>query len=151
MTDIETKLAELEARIDALEGRHRADDLAQGSVEYRGRVDFAGEIDWTIHYSAAAVLELPASARVDVLAALGHPIRLALVQLLLDGPRAGAELADAVDLTSTGQLYHHLRALSSAGIIEQHGRGNYHIPAPKVVPVLVLMTAAADIAGILRH
>lgn len=150
MTDVETKLAELEARIEALEGHHRADDPTRGFVEYCGRVDFAGEVDWTIRYSAASVLRLPANARVEVLAALGHPIRLALVQLLLDGPHTGTELAEAVGLTSTGQLYHHVRALSSAGIVEQHSRGTYRIPAPKVVPVLVLMTAAADIAGLLR-
>ncbi|WP_459547441.1 ArsR/SmtB family transcription factor [Nocardia sp. X0981] len=151
MTDVETKLAELEARIEALEGHHRADDPTRGFVEYHGRVDFAGEVDWTIRYSAASVLRLPANDRVEVLAALGHPIRLALAQLLLDGPRTGTELAEAVGLTSTGQLYHHIRALSSAGIVEQHSRGAYRIPAPKVVPVLVLMTAAADIAGLLRH
>ncbi|GGL16393.1 winged helix-turn-helix domain-containing protein [Nocardia jinanensis] len=152
MTDVAAKLAELEARIEALEGRPRpGDTAAHGSIEYRGHVDFAGEVNWTIRYSAAAVLQLSATARGEVLAALGHPVRLALVQLLLDGPCTGTEMAEAVGLTSTGQLYHHVRALSSAGIIEQHSRATYQIPPPKVVPVLVLMTAAADIAGLLSR
>ncbi|MFI6213758.1 ArsR/SmtB family transcription factor [Nocardia brasiliensis] len=150
MTDVKGKLAELEARIEALEGQRGIDDPARGFIDYRGTVDFDGEIDWTIRYSAAAVLGLPAAARVEVLAALGHPVRHALIQELLESPRTGAELAEALGLTSTGQLYHHMRALSSAKIIEQSRRGTYRIPASKVVPVLVLMTAAADIAEVLR-
>ncbi|MBF6215123.1 winged helix-turn-helix transcriptional regulator [Nocardia puris] len=150
MTDVAAKLAELEARIEALEGRPETAPAERGFVEYGGSVDFGGPVDWTIRYSAAAVVDLPAQARVDVLAALGHPVRRALVEVLLDGPHTGAELAEAVGLTSQGQLYHHVRALSSAKIVEQHGRGAYRIPAQKLVPLLIIMTAAADIAEVLR-
>lgn len=150
MTDVAAKLAELEARIEALEGRRETASAERGFVEYGGSVDFGGPVDWTIRYSAAAVVDLPAQARVDVLAALGHPVRRALVEAMLDGPRTGAELAEAVGLTSQGQLYHHVRALSSAKVVEQHGRGAYRIPAPKLVPLLIIMTAAADIAEVLR-
>ncbi|NEW38431.1 winged helix-turn-helix transcriptional regulator [Nocardia cyriacigeorgica] len=151
MTDVAAKLAELEARIEELEGRRHIDDSARGYIDYSGSVDLGGgPIDWTIRYSAAAVPQLPAQARVDVLAALGHPVRRALVETLLDGPRTGTELAEAVSLTSAGQLYHHIRALTSAKVIEQHTRGAYRIPAPKVVPLLVVMTAAADIGEALR-
>ncbi|WP_435591703.1 winged helix-turn-helix domain-containing protein [Nocardia sp. bgisy118] len=146
MTDVEGKLAELEARIEALEGRPVIEDAARGFIEYRGTVDFGSEISWTIRYAASSVLNLPAAARVEALAALGHPVRQALIQALLDGPRTGAELAEAVGLTSTGQLYHHVRALTAPKIIEQHSRGAYRIPPAKVVPLLVLMTAAADLA-----
>lgn len=150
MTDVVAKLAELEERIAALERPVRTDSGERGFVEYRGSVDFGGPVDWTIRYSAAAVRDLPAQDRVDVLAALGHPVRRALVEALLDGPRSGAELAEAVGLTSQGQLYHHVRALTSAKVIEQHGRGTYRIPAPKLVPTLIIMAAAADIAEVLR-
>lgn len=150
MTDVAAKLAELEARIEQLEGRRRTEDAERGFIEYGGSVDFGGPIDWTIRYSAAAIRQLPAQARVDVLAALGHPVRRALIETLLDGPATGAELAAAVSLNSTGQLYHHIRALTSAKVIEQHTRGAYRIPAPKVVPLLIIMTAAADIGEVLR-
>ncbi|MFE3441639.1 ArsR/SmtB family transcription factor [Nocardia sp. NPDC059180] len=151
MTDVAAKLAELEARIEALEGQRPTEDSAHGYIDYSGNVDFgAGPINWSIRYSAAAVPQLPTQARVDVLAALGHPVRRALVETLLDGPRTGAELAEAVSLTSAGQLYHHIRALTSAKVIEQHTRGAYRIPAEKVVPLLVMMTAAADIGEVLR-
>lgn len=150
MTDVQAKLAELEARIETLEGGRAPEDPVHGFVEYGGAVDFGGEITWNIRYSAAAMLRLPTAQRVEVLAALGHPVRQALVSMLLEGPRTGTELADGVDLGSTGQLYHHLRALTAAKIVEQHGRGAYRIPPPKVVPILVLLTAAADIAELLR-
>ncbi|WP_069166867.1 ArsR/SmtB family transcription factor [Nocardia altamirensis] len=150
MTDVDAKLAELEARIAALESQRPAEDDARGFIRYGGSVDLGGQIDWTIQYSAGAVRQLPAHARVEVLAALGHSVRQALVEVLLDGPRTGVELAEAVGLSSAGQLHHHLRALTSARIVEQQGRGVYHIPPAKVVPVLVLMTAAADIAEVLR-
>ncbi len=150
MTDVAAKLAELEARIEELEGRRRTGDAEHGFIEYRGSVDFGGPVDWTIRYSAAAIPQLPAQTRVDVLAALGHPVRQALIEALLDGPRTGTELAEAVSLNSTGQLYHHIRTLTSAKVIEQHTRGAYRIPAQKVVPLLILMTAAADIGEVLR-
>jgi hypothetical protein len=65
--------------------------------------------------------------------------RRALVETLLDGPRTGTELAEAVSLTSAGRLYHHIRALTSAKVIEQHTRGTYRI---KAVPLLIMVTAA---------
>jgi hypothetical protein len=34
--------------------------------------------------------------------------------------------------------------------VEQDGRGSYRIAPPAVVPVLVLLAAAADVAGQLR-
>jgi hypothetical protein len=51
---------------------------------------------------------------------------------------------------STGQLYHHLRSLTHCGIVEQDGRGSYRVAPRAVVPALVLLTAAADVAGQLR-
>lgn len=86
-----------------------------GEVGYQGSVDFAGSVNWSIGYDASAVLELSAGATVDVLAALGHPTRLALVQTLVRRPATATELAAAVDLSSPGQLYHHLRTLTAAG------------------------------------
>lgn len=62
----------------------------------------------------------------------------------------GPGSTDAAGLTSQGQLYRHVRALISAKVIEQHGRGSYRIPASKLVPTLIIMTAAADIAEVLR-
>lgn len=70
--------------------------------------------------------------------------------LLADGPRSTSALQEAAELASTGQLYHHLRTLTHSGLVEQDGRGSYRVNGRAVVPVLVLLTAAADVAGQLR-
>lgn len=150
--ELEARLAELEARVAELERRDIPDAQTGpmrtgGEVAYRGDVHLHGDVKWDIGYSPDAVLELSIRRTSDVLAALGHPVRLEIVRTLLRGPANATDLQDAVGLGSTGQVYHHLKALGSANIVEQHGRGDYRIGAKKVVPLLVSMLAAADISG----
>ena len=164
------RIADLEVRVAALEAGGPppsrpaardpggAPDTPDGSVSpdgsgkigYQGRVTLHGEVNWTIRYSPAATLELDTTAATGVLAALGNPARASVIRQLLAGPAVAADLQEAAGLSSTGQLYHHLRALTSARIVEQDGRGRYRMPARVVVPVLVLLLAGADIAGELR-
>nr|WP_218891522.1 helix-turn-helix domain-containing protein [Actinomycetospora corticicola] len=120
-----------------------------GVVSYEGAVRLHGEVSWRIDYSPSAALGLPAAPTAEVLAALGHPVRLALVRRLLTGPASAAELQDAAELSSTGQVYHHLRALTAARVVEQDGR-SFRVPATGVVPVLTMLLAAGDVAGLLR-
>jgi len=87
------------------------------------------------------------AAGATVLAALGHPVRIALVRRLLIGPVTAAALQETAELSSTGQLYHHLRSLTGARVVEQDGRGSYRVPPRAVVPALVLLLGAADVAG----
>lgn len=152
MTD-DARLAALEARVAALEsaGSAPAPEAVDesGLVSYEGAVRLHGEVSWRIGFSPAAVVDLPAGPTAEVLAALGHPVRLALVRRLLTGPASAAELQDAADLSSTGQVYHHLRALSAARVVEQDGRA-FRVPATGVVPVLTMLLAAGDVAGLLR-
>lgn len=127
-----------------------ADDPAPGGsgfVRYGGDVHLHGDVTWSVTYDAAASLDLGDDPRTSVLAALGHPVRVRIVRSLLRGPRGTAELSEAAELASTGQLYHHLRALTHCGLVEQDGRGSYRVAPRTVVPALVLLTAAADIAG----
>ncbi|MDL5154473.1 ArsR/SmtB family transcription factor [Actinomycetospora termitidis] len=148
---VEERLAELEARVAALESSPVAVEPVDGSgsVGYEGSVNLHGEVSWRIGYSPAGVLDLPAAPTAEVLAALGHPVRLALVRRLLSGPASAAELQEAAELSSTGQVYHHLRALTAARIAEQDGRA-FRVPATGVVPVLTMLLAAGDVAGLLR-
>jgi DNA-binding transcriptional ArsR family regulator len=148
------RLAALEARDAALEGRGAppstlAEVDASGTVGYEGDVRLHGQVTWTIRYSPAAVLDLSTSPTAEVLAALGHPVRLALVRRLLAGPASAADLQDAAGLSSTGQVYHHLRALAAARVVEQDGR-TFRVPTTGVVPVLTMMLAASDVAGLLQ-
>lgn len=97
------------------------------------------------------MLELPDGPRTDVLAALGHPARAAIVRhLASEGPRPAAALQEAADLGSTGRLYHHLKALTAANLVEQDKRGSYRLRPKATIPALVLLTAASDIADQLR-
>ncbi|WP_072807149.1 ArsR/SmtB family transcription factor [Rhodococcoides yunnanense] len=148
--DVESRLAELEARVAELERRDQADPTTPssgGEIAYRGAVHLHGDVDWSIGYSPDAILELTVGRTSEVLAALGHPVRLQIVRILLRGPAHASDLQEAVGLGSTGQVYHHLKALGSANVVEQHARGEYRIAAKKVVPLLVSMLAAADISG----
>jgi DNA-binding transcriptional ArsR family regulator len=157
--DVEQRLTELEQRVAALEAPPAAAPPAppataagSGTVRYSGQVRLHGEVSWGIEYGAGAALALDDPPRVAVLAALGHPARAALVRALLaHGPTGTGALQEAAGLASTGQLYHHLRALTGCGLVEQDARGSYRIPARTVVPALVLLTAAADVAGQLRQ
>jgi hypothetical protein len=45
-------------------------------------------------------------------------------------------------LGTSGQLYHHLRQLIGAGWLVQTARGHYTVPGDRVIPLLVLLTAA---------
>ncbi|MEJ2886446.1 ArsR/SmtB family transcription factor [Actinomycetospora aeridis] len=154
--DADARLDALEARVAALERDAAPEPAAPrgeaGEIGYHGTtrlVPGSGPITWTIGYDAGAALDLPAGPVAEVLAALGHTVRLALVRRLLVGPAGTGELVEAAELSSTGQLYHHLRTLTAARIVEQDGR-TYRIPPTGVVPVLVAVVAAADLAGALR-
>ncbi len=149
------KIADLEERVAALEAGPVSGPVPpsgdeSGEIGYQGTVALHGEVQWTIRYSPAATLQLDGTGATGALAALGNPVRVAIIRRLLTGPAAAAELQEAAALSSTGQLYHHLRALASARVVEQDGRGHYRVPPRAVVPVLVLLLAGADVAGELR-
>ena len=76
------------------------------------------------------------------IAALAHPVRLRLLQLILTGTRSAADLQSVEGLGTSGQLYHHLRQLIAAGWLVQAARGHYAVPGDRVYPLLVLLVAA---------
>ncbi len=78
-----------------------------------------------------------------VLAALGHPVRLTILKALLEGKQAKADLERIEGLGTTGQLYHHLKALEEAGWVRSLERGVYGVPAERIVPLLTILLAAA--------
>lgn len=81
-------------------------------------------------------------APAEVFAALGHEVRLRLLREILAGRRTAAELAGLAELGTTGQIYHHLRQLTGAGWLHSAGRGRYEVPPTRVVPLLVMLSAA---------
>ena len=149
MPDYDERIADLERRVAALEGGSpKPEALEAGIVGYQGDVRLHGNVSWQIRFAVAGTLDLPDGPRVDVLAALGHPVRAAIVRhLIAHGAQPAPALSEAAGLRSTGQLYHHLKALVAAKVVEQDSRGSYRVPPTAAVPLLVILTAAADVAG----
>jgi hypothetical protein len=46
-----------------------------------------------------------------------------------------------------GQLYHHLRELQATRIVIQRKRGEYEIAAAALVPLIVVLSVALDLAS----
>lgn len=154
------RLAALEARIDVLEAAHasargpsadaamldslRSEAPEGGGVAFAGSVELPGgrRIEWQMGHPAAGLLGSDWSEIAPALAALGHPVRLRLLNAVLGGTRETAALAQTLGDGTTGQLHHHLRELTATGWLRAERRGRYDIPADRVVPLLVAVAAA---------
>ena len=125
--------------LDGLRGR-----VPEGAVVFAGEVPLptGDRIEWQWGRTAADLLDSDWSELVGGLAALAHPVRLRLLHRVLTGTRTVAELSDDEELGTTGQLYHHLRQLTSAGWLRSSGRGRYVVPGERVVPLLVTLMGA---------
>jgi hypothetical protein len=118
-----------------------------GAVLFTGAVQLSPQerYEWQATTPADALLaeDEPAdSATADTLAAVGHPLRLRLLRGVLGGIHTVADLAELPEVGTTGQIYHHLRQLAGAGWLHTTGRGKYGVPAARVVPLLVVLSAA---------
>ncbi|MEV5261492.1 ArsR/SmtB family transcription factor [Streptomyces anulatus] len=124
--------------------RERLQEVARGGVIFTGSVvGLDGElVEWERSEATESVLSSDWSEAADTLGALGHPVRLRLIQALAGGRTAVTELVELEGLGTTGQIYHHLRQLVSAGWLETTGRGQYQIPPSRLVPLLVVVTGA---------
>lgn len=116
---------------------------ADGAVLLTGAVTLpTGEpVEWQQGAGSTGLLESDWTDLAPTLSALSHPVRLELLRQVLLGVRTTAALAEVGTLSSTGQLHHHLRQLVSGGWLRQSGRGSYEVPATRVVPLLVTLTA----------
>jgi DNA-binding transcriptional ArsR family regulator len=118
---------------------------ARGAVVYAGTVTApTGEqFIWQQGAATTDLFKADWSALDGVLAALGHPVRLRLLKLIVEGKRSKAELEKLDGLGTSGQLYHHLNTLQDAGWVRSLERGTYSIPGERMVPLLIILNAAA--------
>lgn len=119
-----------------------------GAVLFTGAVTLpTGEhYEWQAGLPTGSLLDIDWSESAPelstILAALGQPVRLLLLGLILNGTRSVADLQNNDALGTSGQLYHHLRQLVSAGWLRTTGRGSYAVPPDRIIPLLTILTAA---------
>ena len=95
---------------------------------------------------ANQLLQLDGDKSAKVLGALAHKQRLDILRLVLQEPLTGPELVERLNMGTTGQLYHHMKALVGADLLVQEERGGtYVIPGHRVLPLLLLLAAASDL------
>ena len=114
-----------------------------GAVLFTGTVALPGGAyyEWQEGRLAGDLLAADWSESATGLTALAHPVRLLLLREVLHGARTAAQLSAHPSLGTSGQLYHHLRLLVSAGWLRSSARGQYDVPADRVVPLLTILAA----------
>ncbi|WP_185996409.1 ArsR/SmtB family transcription factor [Nocardioides campestrisoli] len=127
----------------ALEGL-RARVPGPGAVMLVGHVELPDgrTAQWQEGAVTQDLLELDWATTSDAFAALGHPVRLRLLQQVLAGVATVPELTATEGVGTSGQVYHHLRQLVAAGWLSALGGGRYEVPVARVVPALVMVQAA---------
>ncbi|NDK31586.1 ArsR/SmtB family transcription factor [Nesterenkonia haasae] len=156
---LENRVEALESRLAALEEKRQTTPAAgdfwaldtlrkqanpkEGAVLWTGTVPTSdGPVEWQMQRSAGSLIDIEDTTPfADRLSALGNPVRVSLLLSVLRGTTRLTDLADELDLASTGQLYHHVKTLSSAGWLRGHGRGQVQVPAERTVPLLVILGA----------
>ncbi|SDO02261.1 Helix-turn-helix domain-containing protein [Paenibacillus sp. yr247] len=123
-------------------------DMERGGVYYSGQ--YQNELS---HYrwepqerAVGQLLDLDGDRTAKILAALGHKQRLDILRSVLQEPHTGPELVGRLNMGTTGQLYHHMKALAGADLLVQEERGEkYTIPGHRALPLLLLLAATADL------
>jgi hypothetical protein len=160
VADLERRLARVEAAQGQVadgardqqraEGRFWALDELKAHAGEPGAVLFAGFVrlpggeryEWQQGHPVDTLLAGDWAECAAALTALAHPVRLLLLHEILLGVRTTAELSGHERLGTSGQLYHHLRQLVSAGWLRSTARGQYSVPPERVVPLLTVLAAA---------
>ncbi|WP_231443695.1 winged helix-turn-helix domain-containing protein [Brevibacterium zhoupengii] len=113
----------------------------EGGVVYTGHTTPPGgelPVSWQMGLPSAAINDLNFAEAAPALAALGHPVRLELLQAIYEGTSTVAQLGEDERFGTTGQIYHHIHALAGAGWLENSRRGHWRVPSQKVIPLLTL-------------
>lgn len=139
--------ADLLRRLQQRTGPANRSGGAGGSVLYAGAATTVdGTYLWQMERPVPGLLELDEELLAATLGAISSPTRIRLLKALVEGAHETHELQAALGGVSAGQLYHHLKELTAAGIVAQRGRGRYAIAPHTVVPILAVFAAVLDVA-----
>lgn len=129
---LEARLARIEAA-KAAAGVARPDEPGPGPegrvrLSVRGGAQDRAGGDWRHEVTLATLAAADWQAAAPRLAALGHPVRLAILRAVADGASEAAVLQQAAGAATPGQFYHHLRELTATGWLVAERRGRYALP-----------------------
>ncbi|RXZ79543.1 ArsR family transcriptional regulator [Paenibacillaceae bacterium] len=123
------------------------DDNDLGAIFYSGQ--YRGQNGFRLdpqQRNVSQLLDLDSDKGAKVLAALGNKQRLDILTTVLRGPLTGSEIVDQLNMGTTGQLYHHTKALLGADLLVQEERGGrYSLPPHRTLPLLLLLSAIVDL------
>lgn len=119
---------------------------ASGGILFTGisTVPTGRRIEWQREHTLTELLQCNWQDVADALSALGHPVRLRILQAMMQGKHAIQELQQLPEMGTSGQLYHHLRALQLAGWVRQAGRSYYVLQETRVIPLLTVLAAVIE-------
>lgn len=130
--------------LNELNRQHLAKPDDRGAVLYAGTVALpsGAQYVWQRQASTREILESDWHATTESFAALAHPVRLSILKHALGQDRSTQDFLALPDMGTTGQLFHHIKALQDAGWLRSLQRGTYGVPGERVVPLLAMLTAA---------
>lgn len=141
---LEARLARLEAAFAALGGV--LPEAPEAGPEGRVRLAVRAEgVEWRHEVPVAQVLSADWQGLAPRLAALGHPVRLAILRAVAAGTGEAGALQQAAGAATPGQFYHHLRELTATGWLVPGRRGHYTLPPGRAGALLA--AAALALAG----
>ncbi|QHW32500.1 helix-turn-helix domain-containing protein [Paenibacillus rhizovicinus] len=170
LDELKTQVALMQTQIErafaerARNGAHASPTIAGdtaanhdelGSDGLRGALHYAGTfgheqglLKWEPQERAVELLlQFDSERAAKILAALGHKQRLDILRALLVKPQTGNALVDQLQMGTTGQLYHHIKAMAGADLLRQEERGGDYIVQPqRMLPILMLLAAANDLS-----
>lgn len=133
---------------------HAEESGVSGLVTYMGVFSSGGrQANWIKNEVNADDLLMAVENRTaeKVLACIGSNERLNILIALLRRPMTVSEIVKECNLGSTGQVYHHMKPLLSAGIIadgeEGAGKGVYVVRFDKVRGVIMLLAGICELAS----
>ena len=135
--------------VDASAGKNTRSAYVAVAHAYR-REDDSGTVDGSndlcVHGGLNGILEVSDVHAARLGQAFSAPQKIALLRVLIaDGPQSSAQLEEKAGLT-TGSLYHHLRELVHAHVVESAGRSRYRLTELGLQSALVVFVQAARIA-----
>lgn len=115
----------------------------QPAVMFAGTAETeGGPVMWQYERFSEHLMDTDAFAVSPALEAIAHPIRLTLLLAIINGTTTSAQLGELEQVGTSGQVYHHLSQLNAAGWIRSVKRGQWEVPATKVIPLLTIILAA---------